>query len=110
VSLSLSWCPKLGFFLFLFMLVSLFVSSGRAGEPAAHVPPVHVPAPEVEPLRVPAEAVEEVFADPVEEADRLKERGNAAFKGKRYSEAIDLYTEAIGALLSLHTHPRRSSH
>lgn len=30
-------------------------------------------------------------------AENTKEKGNAAFKAKRYGEAIDLYTKAIGA-------------
>lgn len=35
-------------------------------------------------------------------AEEIKERGNVAFKAKQYSEAIDLYTKAIGML---HTAP-----
>jgi hypothetical protein len=35
--------------------------------------------------------------DAVVEAERIKERGNAAFKAQRYDEAIDFYTKAIGA-------------
>ncbi|KAF8521602.1 hypothetical protein BU17DRAFT_75424 [Hysterangium stoloniferum] len=37
----------------------------------------------------------EVETDFSVEADRLKEQGNEAFKAKRYSEAIHLYTQAV---------------
>lgn len=30
------------------------------------------------------------------EAEKLKEEGNQSFKRARYSEAVDLYTKAIG--------------
>jgi len=33
-------------------------------------------------------------------AEEIKERGNVAFKAKKYTEAIDLYTQAIGILYS----------
>jgi DnaJ homolog subfamily C member 7 len=35
--------------------------------------------------------------DPILQAERIKEQGNAAFKAKRYEEAVDLYTKAVGA-------------
>ena len=37
--------------------------------------------------------------DPIAEGERLKEEGNVAFKAKRYGEAVDLYTKAIGEFL-----------
>ena len=37
-----------------------------------------------------------VPADPLKEAEKKKEAGNAAFKAKKYQEAIEHYTEAIG--------------
>lgn len=43
-------------------------------------------------------------------ADRLKERGNEAFKAKRFGEAIDLYTQAIGAHDSTAVLPARAPH
>jgi hypothetical protein len=38
------------------------------------------------------------------QAERVKEQGNVAFKAKKYIEAIELYTKAIGAFAfaSLH--------
>jgi DnaJ family protein C protein 7 len=44
-------------------------------------------------------APEEPVQDKTERADKLKENGNAAFKGGNYREAIQLYTEAIGKFL-----------
>lgn len=35
-----------------------------------------------------------------EKAEKAKDQGNLAFKGGRYQEAVDLYTEAIGSFLS----------
>lgn len=36
-------------------------------------------------------------ADPVKEAESKKEAGNAAFRAKNFTEAIERYSEAIGA-------------
>jgi DnaJ homolog subfamily C member 7 len=33
---------------------------------------------------------------PAVKAEKVKELGNVAFKAKRYGDAIDLYTQAIG--------------
>lgn len=39
--------------------------------------------------------------DKTKKADRIKEEGNVSFKAKKYDEAIDLYTKAIGAFLTM---------
>lgn len=44
----------------------------------------------------PGDEPNDVEMDPTVEADRFKERGNESFKAKRYGDAIDLYTRAIG--------------
>jgi DnaJ homolog subfamily C member 7 len=44
----------------------------------------------------PEPAVPAVPADPLKEAEKKKEAGNTAFKAKKYQEAIERYTEAIG--------------
>ena len=47
--------------------------------------PQPLPIPEPDPVAIAAEA------------EKLKEQGNDSFKVRRYSDAIDLYTQAIGA-------------
>lgn len=47
----------------------------------------------------PGDGPNDVEMDSTVEADRLKERGNELFKAKRYGEAIDLYTRAIGKVI-----------
>jgi DnaJ family protein C protein 7 len=42
------------------------------------------------------EPAEEPQEDDSQKAERIKEEGNVAFKSKRYGEAIDFYTKAIG--------------
>jgi len=42
--------------------------------------------------------------DPIVQADRLKELGNAEFKAGRYEDAITFYNKAIGAHTLWHTH------
>ena len=44
-----------------------------------------------------SEQVAEAEPDPAALAEKTKEQGNAAFKAKRYGEAVNLYTKAIGA-------------
>lgn len=39
---------------------------------------------------------EEEKGDPKERAERIKEKGNVAFKAGKYQEAIEHYTKAIG--------------
>jgi hypothetical protein len=36
----------------------------------------------------------------------VKEQGNIAFKAKRFDDAVELYTQAIG----IHNHPQFSQH
>ena len=43
------------------------------------------------------EKTEPIEVDLSEEPDVLKEQGNAAFKAKRFGEAIEYYTQALGA-------------
>lgn len=42
-----------------------------------------------------APSTPEAQLDPIQKAEKVKEQGNTAFKGGRYQEAIDLYSEAI---------------
>lgn len=50
------------------------------------------PTPEPEPaLSLPQEEL-----DPITRAERTKEQGNASFRLKKYAEAIDFYSQAIG--------------
>lgn len=51
-------------------------------------------SPTPEPESAPAPLKEEI--DPITRAEKIKEQGNAAFRNKRYTEAIDFYTQAIG--------------
>lgn len=37
--------------------------------------------------------------DPIKEAEKKKEAGNTAFRAKKYQEAIEQYTEAIGTYI-----------
>ena len=53
------------------------------------------PSPEPEP----AEDAEEELG-----AEKLKELGNVAFKASRFHDAIELYTRAIGAYISIFLH------
>ena len=60
-----------------------------------------------------AEAERAAKAEKVVKAEKFKEQGNEKFKHKRYIEAIDLYTKAIGASslssspLTLHHYSQR---
>ena len=40
--------------------------------------------------------------DTLKEAEKKKEAGNVAFRAKNFTEAIERYTEAIGALSHIH--------
>ncbi len=60
--------------------------------------PIEVSSDTPEEEKQPEEVVEEV--DPAVQAERVKEQGNAAFKGGRFQEAIGHYGNAIGALYS----------
>ncbi|KAG5353588.1 hypothetical protein C0989_005109 [Termitomyces sp. Mn162] len=64
--------------------------AGSSSPPASPTPnPVsHEPTPE------PAEE------DSIARAEKVKEQGNVSFKAGRYGEAIDLYTKAIGQMLT----------
>ena len=44
-----------------------------------------------------------------EKADKIKKKGNAAYKKKDYDLAIELYTQAIGRHPSKSTHPIQRS-
>lgn len=44
-----------------------------------------------------AEPEPETDGQRAQRAEKVKEQGNTAFKAKRYGEAIDLYTKAIGS-------------
>jgi DnaJ family protein C protein 7 len=44
-----------------------------------------------------SEQVPEEQVDPAVLAERTKEQGNIAFKAKRYGEAVNHYSKAIGA-------------
>lgn len=49
----------------------------------------------------------EAEVDSAPEAERIKELGNEAFKGKRYDEAIAFYSRAIGAITLIHILSKR---
>ena len=53
---------------------------------------------EQEPAVAPSDAQEVKEEQPEEapDADKIKEQGNAAFKAGRFSDAVDLYSRAIG--------------
>jgi hypothetical protein len=54
--------------------------------------------PSVPPTPV-AEAPDEFAGlDDTAKAEKIKEKGNAAFKAQRYAAALDLYSQAIGTL------------
>jgi DnaJ family protein C protein 7 len=63
------------------------VSSGSLSEEASTTPPTS---------DVSSEQQEEE-EDTTKKAEGIKEEGNVAFKAKKYAEAIDLYSKAIGA-------------
>jgi DnaJ homolog subfamily C member 7 len=42
----------------------------------------------------------EAEVDLIAQAEETKEKGNVAFKAKNFTEAVDLYTKAIGEYLS----------
>lgn len=48
----------------------------------------------------PLPTTEPAQEDPIVLAEKTKERGNVAFKEKRFAEAVELYTSAIGASFS----------
>jgi hypothetical protein len=60
-----------------------------------------------------AEVERAAKVEKVAKAEKFKEKGNESFRCKRYIEAIDLYTEAIGASslssfpLTFHLHSQR---
>ncbi|KAF9012151.1 TPR-like protein [Hymenopellis radicata] len=68
----------------------------RAAKEAELNPSETVPSasasPTPEPESAPAEEI-----DPITRAEQIKEQGNAAFRTKKYAEAIDFYTQAIAA-------------
>lgn len=49
----------------------------------------------------PSSAPEVEAVDPVQLAESLKEKGNTAFRAKRYQEAIEEYSKAIGIHFSI---------
>ena len=55
-------------------------------------PPSESPAPVPAPVE-PEPEPEDVLV----RAEKTKEKGNIAFKAGKYAEAVDLYTQAIGA-------------
>jgi DnaJ homolog subfamily C member 7 len=61
---------------------------------------VDSPSPAPEPLKRSQETKPrpppETDAQKAVRADKVKEQGNTAFKAKKFDEAIDLYTKAIG--------------
>jgi DnaJ family protein C protein 7 len=63
-----------------------------SGAGSSSIPPAS-PSPAQENSPSPSPEPEE---DPATRAEKVKERGNVAFKAGRYGEAIDLYTQAIG--------------
>ncbi|KAF8917535.1 hypothetical protein CPB85DRAFT_1284484 [Mucidula mucida] len=69
----------------------------RAAKEAEISPSETVPSasasPTPEPESAPAPVKEEI--DPITRAEKIKEQGNAAFRSKKYTEAIDFYTQAI---------------
>jgi outer membrane biosynthesis protein TonB len=66
-------------------------SSPASADPSPQ--PQAQPQPEPEPKPDPAAIAAE--------AEKLKEQGNESFKRKRYGDAIDLYTKAIGAVIPI---------
>lgn len=50
---------------------------------------------------VPQNATPEPEEDPTVRAGKIKDQGNISFNAKRYGEAIDLYSKAIGLSLFL---------
>ena len=56
---------------------------------------------EQESVETPNGAEETPVEEPVEEVDpdKIKEKGNAAFKAGRFQEAIDNYSRAIGMFI-----------
>src|ERR1700683_971054 len=65
-------------------------------------PPKKVPA------TTPPPPPPETDAQKAARADKVKEEGNTAFKARRFEDAIELYTKAIG--MSSHPFPLLPSH
>ncbi|KAF9264151.1 TPR-like protein [Marasmius fiardii PR-910] len=63
----------------------------KAG-PSSTTPPPSSPSPEA-PAQEPTPVTEE---DPIKGAEKIKEKGNVAFKASKFQEAIEHYTTAIG--------------
>jgi hypothetical protein len=78
-------------------------SAASAAKPQAT--PTLSPAPPPPPSKTPPELDPEPEEEPAIRAEKIKEQGNVAFKAKRYADAIDLYTKAIGMQLLLYFHP-----
>ncbi len=62
------------------------VSSGSLSEEASATPPTSDGSSERQ----------EEEEEKTKRAERIKEEGNVAFKAKKYAEAIDFYSKAIG--------------
>lgn len=73
--------------------------------PTSPAPESDINSPSLSPNAPPAQETDE---QKLARADKVKEQGNTAFKGKRFEDAIELYSKAIGTnYLFIHTYDDR---